>query len=269
MRPSRRILVIPDVRGEAEFLRAALLVGLLRAQDVAAWAEQLLPILSDENGRLTEVMLAPLELTALREALRPLGQPSQPLDAGLLVLSFMALDPDSASLGVADQVLVLSLLRREEMFAPAAASQIKLFEDRLMLASGNVAGEAAPSREEVGAWLDAVRPPSYFRFVFEREDETGAFLGALSRKVVRDRRMHHGPRANGPRAWIVRREDDHRVGLILNETLWRVALREFSPLPVGSRLPYCALPTDAELVLDQDDARPMGLDEALVRISGW
>jgi len=144
-----------DVRFEADFLRAALLVGLVRETDVHAWAESLLGAGEDEGGRLTDVLLAPAELTAIREALRPISEPGTPRQVGMALLAFLAGDPSAAALSVADQLRVLSLLRREGMVSPQLAAAIKLFEDRYMLASAGVAGEQAPTPEEMRAWLAA------------------------------------------------------------------------------------------------------------------
>jgi len=73
------------------------------------------------------------ELTAIREALRPIAEPGTPREVGTALLAFMANDPGAAALSVADQLRVLSLLRREGMVSPAAADAIKLFEDRSCL----------------------------------------------------------------------------------------------------------------------------------------
>ena len=146
---------VRDVRFEADFLRAALLVGLVREPDVQSWAEELLMAVADEGGQLTEVLLAPAELTAIREALRPLSEPETPREVGSALLSFMLNDPAAATLSVANQLRVLSLLRREAMVSEAAADAIKLFEDRFMLASVNMRGEKAPTPEEMRAWLIA------------------------------------------------------------------------------------------------------------------
>jgi len=59
--------MFPDVPFEADFLRAALLLGLVREADVSAWAEALLETEADPQGRLADVSLAPHELTAMRE----------------------------------------------------------------------------------------------------------------------------------------------------------------------------------------------------------
>ena len=55
--------------------------------------------------------------------------------------------------------------------------------------------------------------------------------------------------------------------LVLNEPLWRTAVVEFSPLPLGSRIPYARVPVQALLVLDEATAEPMGADEANHRLS--
>jgi hypothetical protein len=254
--------MFPDVRLEADFLRAALLAGLVHEREVHVWAEALLHLASDEEARLVEVALAPLELTAMREALRPLAREPLGRDTGAALLAFMALDPCAASLAVPDKLRVLSVLRREGALSDSATLETKVLEDRLMLASVHVPGENAPSHEELTMWLLAAKPAAYFRVACDRDDEQAAFLAALSRVVVRNRRFRDVIHADQARAWTVGRNGDRRGALLLNECLWKTALQEFSPLPVGSRIPYIALPADAVLVLEAERASPMGAGEA-------
>jgi len=55
--------------------------------------------------------------------------------------------------------------------------------------------------------------------------------------------------------------------LVLNETLWQIAVMEFSPLPLSNRIPYTALPANAVLVLDEATTEPMGAREAGDRVA--
>jgi hypothetical protein len=260
--------MIPDVRFEADFLRAALLAGLVHERDARVWADALLHVVPDELGRLAEVTLAPLELTAMREALRPLAGEPRARETGAALLAFMALDPDTACLGVADRLRVLSVLRRDGALSDSATRETKAFEDRLMLAAVHVAGESAPSHEELTMWLHGARPQAYFRVVFDRDDEQAAFLAALSRVVVRDRRFRATAPVERARAWTVREHGDRRGSLLLNEPLWKMASQEFSPLPFGSRIPYITLPANAVVALETESASPMGVSEAAAHIAG-
>lgn len=254
--------MFPSIQFEATFLRTALLAGVVRERDVCAWAEALLHNAAVEQGELAEVAIAPLELTAMREALRPLAQESLANSAGTALLAYMALDPATAGLGAADQLRILSVLRRENVLSDDASQSSKELEDRHMLASVAMAGETTPTSVEIATWFNAVRPPVYFRFAFDHDDEQAAFLAALSRAVVRERRGQTATQSAQSRGWIVRHSGRPRGALALNESLWIAALQAFSPFPIGSRIPYLTLPADAVMVLDEANASPMGVDEA-------
>jgi hypothetical protein len=260
--------MIPDIRFEADFVRAALLAGLVRERDACAWADALLYVVPDEQGQLADVTLAPLELTAMREALRPLAGEPHARETGAALLAFMALDPDTACLGIADRLRVLSVLRREGALSNSATRETKAFEDRLMLAAVHVPGESAPSHEELTTWLHSARPSAYFRVVFDRDDEQAAFLAALSRVLVRNRRFRETAAVDRARAWTVGEHGDRRGPLLLNEPLWKMASQEFSPLPFGSRIPYITLPANAVVALESESASPMGVSEASAYIAG-
>src|SRR5690348_5142432 len=106
----------------------------------------------------------------------------------------------------------------------------------------------------------------YYRFSVGPADERAALLAALSRKVVRDRRANTSP-LGASQAWIVESTSGWTPALVVNETLWQIALMEFSPLPFSSRLPYTALPANAVLVLDVATTEPMGAREAGDRLA--
>ena len=255
--------MIPNIHFEADFLRTALLVGLVREQEVIAWADALLHTEPDPYAQLAEVALARPELTTVREALRPLAEPTNPTAVGDALLAFVATDPAATTLSVADRVRVLSQLRREGVFSATVSAAIKLFEDRCMLAAGGVATTEAVSENDLAIWLESVRSPSYYAISFARKDECAALLAALSRKLVRDRRWDSTEISAGGRAWIVEvAPTTPRTTLVVDDALWRIAMREFSPLPVGSRVPYSRVPGDAVIVLDEPTAVAMGVMEA-------
>ncbi len=257
--------MIPDIRFEADFLRASLLLGLVREHEVMAWANALLANATESVALLADVALARPELTTVREALRPLAEPSEPSTSGAALLAFLTADPTAAALVLPDRIRVLTQLRREGILAEPIASALKSFEDRWMLASAGV-GADQPLAADVDRWLAAVRQTAYYRISLERGDERAALLGALSRKVVRNRRapMPHG---SGSCAWIVKSPSVSGPALMLNEALWQIAVAEFSPLPLGSRIPYARVPAQAVLVLDETTAEPMGAREADDRLA--
>jgi hypothetical protein len=255
--------MIPDIRFEADVLRAALLIGLVREREVHAWADALLTTTTDSVGLLADVALARPELTALREALRPVSEPSEPAPRAAGVLAFLATDPRTAALATPERIRLLAHLRREGLLAPALAPAIKLFEDRLMLASAGIGSDSSIA-DDLDRWLAAARGTTYFRFSIDHEDERAALLAALSRKVVRDRRSTDHV---GCRAWLVDSGSSAPPALVLNEPLWRIAVAEFSPLPIGSRIPYAAVPAHALSILDEGTAEPMSASEAGDRLA--
>ncbi|HUQ98339.1 MAG TPA: hypothetical protein VM166_02730 [Gemmatimonadaceae bacterium] len=256
--------MIPDIRFEADVLRAALLLGLIREREVSAWAETLLQTATESVGLLADVVVAPPELTTVREALRPIAEPSQPMLLGRVLLAWLASDPVATALTMSDRIRVLGQLRREDLLAPAIADTIKSFEDRWMLASAGVQADSTLGRE-LESWLATVHGPTYYRVLLE-PDEQAAFLGALSRKVVRDRRVQQSARGSSC-AWGVDASSGAGRALVLNQALWRVAVDEFSPLPLGSRIPYVDVPARAVVVLDERTAEPMGAAEAAHRLA--
>jgi hypothetical protein len=161
-----------NVQFEAAFLRAALLVGLVHERDVPAWAMERMASSAEAGSQLTDVLLAPSELTAMREALRPLGE--------------------------------------------------RIADDR---------------------------------------------VAAVSRQVVRDRGWSDPPGHAAARAWVIRGAGADACSLVLNEGAWLTAAREFSPIPVESRIPSLTLPVDAVEVLDGSTTAPFGADEALAKIA--
>ncbi len=252
--------MIPDIGFEACVLRAALLVGRVHEREVIGWAEALLAGVTEPASFLADVASARPELTALREALRPLAAPVEPGALSEALLLYLATDPVAAVTSTPDRVRVLGQLRREGVFPVVVASAIKSFEDRWMLAGAGVTAD--PSLDsEFDRWLRHARGTAYYRLTPGHPDELAALFGALSRKVVRDRRAQLAP-GSGCRAWLVGSRSETGRALMLNEPLWRVAVAEFSPLPLGSRIPYARIPGKAVLVLDEATAEPMGLEAA-------
>ena len=256
--------MIPDIRFEAELLRAALLLGRVDAREVIAWADMLLPTATQRVDLLADVAMARPELSTVREVLRPLAEPSDLATLGIALLTFLATDP-AAPQALPDRLRVLAQLRREDILDAPIASTIKSFEDRWMLASAGL-GDDPCLGVELNQWLVTVRGAAYYRISLEHTDERAAFLGALSRKVVRNRRAHVAPHS-GSSAWLVDAGAGGGPTLLLNEALWRIAVGDFSPLPLGSRIPYVRVPAQAVCVLDEATAVPMGAQEASDRLA--
>lgn len=248
---------IPDIPFEAAFLRAALLAGLVREPDVTGWADALMSVERDHLAPLADVALARQELTAMREALRPLADLAAPTLVPDALLQFISADPGVVCLPLADRLRALELLDRESLLPRGHTAAIDAMADRLMLANAGIATAEPPSIEELDTWLASVRAPGFYRITVEDRAELAALAGALSRKLASHRRVG----STDGRAWLMPL-DGTRFTLIIDDALWAIALREFSPLPLASRIPYTHVPAHATIVLDGSTAEPMGAADA-------
>ncbi len=257
--------MIPDVRFEADFLRAALLLGVVREPDVRSWADALLTTDAGPIALLADVALAPPELTALREALRPLAAPSDRESLGAALLAFLATDPGAVAAATSDRLRVLAQLRREDLLTHDLAEAIKTFEDRWMLAAAGIGVDPAIA-PDLDRWLGVAHGPRYYRISLAHADERAALLAALSRTVVRDRRTMPSP-LGARQAWLVEAAAGTSPAVVLNAALWQLAVGAFAPLPLASRIPYGARPLNAVQLLDEATAEPMGAREAGDRLA--
>jgi len=258
--------MVDDIRFEAAFLRAVLLVGLVNEQEVPSWAEALLPASGSCRPQLSDLLAAPVELSRVREALAPIAAAVDESRVTDALIAAVAADQWIVPRTVEDRVRILGLIRREFALAESVAAAIKTFEDRAMLAAAGVPGETPPGEHEIARWLDAARRPAYFLFSFSDADHAAAFAAALSRTIVRDRTCSAADRP--PRAWVVRETSTHGCVLVVNEPAWLTAVREFSPVPLGSRIPYAALPEEAVVMLEEMTAVPLGAEDAHARLFG-
>jgi hypothetical protein len=137
---------------EAAVLRAGILVGLVHERDAGTWAEAHLAANSGPADLLTEVILAPVELTAVREALRPLCAGA---DTAIVVRRLLELLRAAADRPLESRLKILSLIDRELGLPPALGAQVKAIADRVMLVNVGMRGERAPDDAEVDAALRA------------------------------------------------------------------------------------------------------------------
>jgi hypothetical protein len=256
-----------DIQFEAAYLRAALLVGLVDEREVPAWAIDRSTSSDEAASRLTDVMLAPTELTAMREALRPLGERVADHRVAPALLVAVAVEHAAGGRPTADCLRILAHIRREFPLDAHVSASIKEFEDRSMLAAAGMRGERAPTSEEIEAWLDTVRSDGYFRFVFVNIDEAAAFVAAVSRRVTRDRPWSEQPGRMAARAWVLHEPGEQVYIVYLNESAWLTAVREFSPIPLGSRIATLTLPVDALEVMDESTTTGIGVDDVLERLA--
>jgi len=255
-------VVLNDVLFEAAFLRAGLLVGLVHERDVPAWAERVLAGASTPAPRLADVLTTRVELSAMREALRPLGESVAPDRVFAALLTALAVDGIVGRRPPADELRILGQIRQECRPPADVSARIKVLQDRAMLAAAGLRGQSAPTAEELAAFLDDVRVQGFFRFHLDGVEECAAFVAALSRKIVRDRTAHDRSGHAGPRVWRLEGPSGGRSAVVLNESAVAIALREFAPVPLVSRIPYPDPGAHAREVIDEATASPLGSEEA-------
>src|SRR3954465_7427950 len=93
-----------DIAFEGAYLRSALLVGLVHEQEVPEWAAAMIGVDRRYDGALSDVLPAPMELTAMREARRP---DAGNADDALVVNALLTTLAYRIAPGVADTILML------------------------------------------------------------------------------------------------------------------------------------------------------------------
>jgi hypothetical protein len=141
-----------DVPFEAAFLRGALLVGLLHERDAHDWAEALIQAEPDLQEVLADILMTPVELSAMREALWPLAKDVDPRRVGMALLAGMARDRTERPADA--RVRMLGQIRESFPMPKEIGAAIKSFENRRMFAAAGVETVKSPATEELAAFLD-------------------------------------------------------------------------------------------------------------------
>lgn len=251
-------MTLPNLPFEAAVLRGALLTGLVQEAEVGAWATERLAIADGFEAELTDVVLAPEELTAQREALRSLAARSLASDVVTALRQWALRDLRDEGRSVRRGLRVLSDMRRNEMLPPEVAFAVKELEDDANMAGVGMAGVVAPTLADLVATVGAALPAPQYLLTFAAREECAAFVGAMSRKMVRDRRVRESP----SRVWLSPNPDAVVSVVVLDESAWRVAEREFHPLPEAARIPYQVEPDGLILLFDAESAVALGVEEA-------
>lgn len=249
---------LPNIPFEAGVLRDALLTGLVQEAEVGAWATERLAIGDGFASELTDVVLAPEELTAQREALRALAARSSASDVMTALRQWALRDLRDEKRSIRGSLRVLSDLRRNEMLPPDVAIAVKEIEDRANMAGVGMAGVAAPTFADLVAVVGAGLPEPHYVLTFATTDECAAFIGAMSRRMVRDRRLHEAP----GRVWKTTTAESSAPVVVLDAAACHVAAREFPPLPAAGRIPYQVDANDLALLVDAETAEALGVDGA-------
>lgn len=263
--------MLNDVPFEAAFLRAAVLVGLVHEREVPDWAAGLLHTSSPSTPRLADVAAERIELSAIRESLRPVAASADLSRVASSILTAVAIEQTLHPRPAVDLVNMLGQIRQEFRchLPEATAARIKAFENRLMFAQAGVTGQAAPGSGEIAALLDEVRAPGHFRFYFSDLEELLTFVAGLSRRIARDRTSLTGQSSRGlAHAWLLRDPEKHADLVVLDEPAALVAAREFAPVPAASRIPYDPASTAAALpIISGDSVTALGVDDVRSRLA--
>lgn len=246
-----------DLRYEAAYLRAALLIGLVHEREVPAWAEGAIGLVPSLDGALATITTTRVELSAMRDALASMAVAAEPLvvDALLATIAVECWGP------VPDPMRVVADVRRFLTCRPAVHDGIRDFDARALLASGGVAGASRPTAADIAPWLSAVRPPVVFLVPCTDAEAASAFTAALSRACHGGRRAGVG----APHAWV--QVLPAETSVVIDEPAWAVAASAFDPLPPAARIPYVApngVTPGEPVPLDE----PSGLDDVLRRLFG-
>ena len=251
-----------DIRFEAAYFRAALLIGLAHERDVPEWAESRFGRSVPLDAALAEVLTVNVELTAMREALRSIAYGVDDARVSAALLTTIRRGSVDEGYPAVRTLQHLGQLRRECVNPPEINDAIKSFEDRLMLGDAGVAMAKAPTVAELGTWLSTVSIAGHYLFDFDGTEELAAFVAAVSRKIVRDRTYGEVANTLLPRVWAALQSSSrHRVA-VLNESAARIVARDFAPVPVASTVPYPSIGPDVELVIDSPKALALGAADA-------
>src|SRR5436305_8132343 len=133
---------------QATFLRTALLLGLITPQLVIEWCDRVIREEPEPPPAFFALSLTPPELSAVRDALRPLALPSEPPSVVAALLGVLARDLQSGYRSADDTVRVLAQLRRFAKLEMELSADIATLEQEHMLAEAGLRpslGEARPS----------------------------------------------------------------------------------------------------------------------------
>jgi DNA-binding FadR family transcriptional regulator len=145
---------------QATFFRTALLLGLIPPDAVRLWADAAIESDPGPPHALIEVALAPAELTALRDALRPLADEPEPYDVVRRILGLIAADLAAGRRSAADTVRVLAQMRRMTALPEDLLEELDAIEDDHMLAAAGVSDDLAAVQARMRQWLDQFLEPA-------------------------------------------------------------------------------------------------------------
>jgi hypothetical protein len=130
---------------QATFLRTALLLGLITPQRVIEWCDGVIHEESSPAPGFFALALTRPELTAVRDALRPLAMPTEPPSVVVALLGVIARDLQSGYRSPEDTVRVLIQFRKYVKLEREIAAEIASLEQQHMLAEAGL----RPSLDEV------------------------------------------------------------------------------------------------------------------------
>lgn len=125
----------------ATYLRTALLLGLIIPEQAIAWADSVIHNDPTPPALIYTLALTAPELSAVREALRPLALVAEPSSVIAAALGLAARDLASGRRNVDDTLRVLSQLRRFVKLDPHLDAEIKNLVAEHMLAIAGIRPE--------------------------------------------------------------------------------------------------------------------------------
>jgi hypothetical protein len=144
------------------------------------------------------------------------------------------------------------------MLPPSVAIAVKEIEDNASMFDVGMAGVALPTFADLIAVVGTALPEAHYLLTFATTDECAAFVAAMSRKMVRDRRLREAP----GRVWQTTHAESPVPVVVLDVAAWDRAVLEFSPLPAAARIPYQVDPCDLSLLVDAETAVAFGVNGA-------
>ena len=146
-----------SLRDQATFYRAALLLGLVRGDEVVRWADAELARAQNPPAALCDVALTPTgdgsALTALRAALRPLADEREPPAVVERLLRNVTEDFSSGRRNARDTITLLGQMRDSVVMSDELREQLHPFSIQNMFASVGAKGSIGDVEARLREWL--------------------------------------------------------------------------------------------------------------------
>ena len=141
-------------RDDATFLRAALLIGVVRPEAAIAWADRIIERDHDVDPHVIELSLTSADdFSAVRHALYPLANPTESTEIVRRLLTVIAQDFVNGRRNAMDTLRVLHQMRRLIPVPDEYKAELTAVEMSHMLASAGVEGRLETAEARLHSWL--------------------------------------------------------------------------------------------------------------------